>query len=104
MGDIRANQFGMVAPVSSATAPLRTNQFGAIAVTSETPIENPIKVNQIAAIAPATASSDLQVSQFAIIAVISPNSRVITPTYAIGLECWQPCLSYGTNAIVYWRK
>ncbi len=102
MTDIRDRQFALVSPVSSGTNSLQTNQLAVIAVADPPPA--PMRVNQFAFVAPAIAPSDLQLNQIAVILVVSPNSTVISPDRSIGLECWQPCLSYGTQAIVYWKE
>lgn len=83
--DVRANQFALVSPIASGTNGLRSNQIALVAVADPPPA--PMRVNQIA-----------------IVVVSSPNIVVVSPNRAIGLECWQPCLSYGTNALVYWKE
>lgn len=104
MTDIRQNQFAIVSPLSSETNSIRANLLGVVAVTGETPPPAPMQTFQIAITGVNTEKADLHMRGMAIVYVMSPGAVVISPDRAIGLECWQPCLSYGTNALVYWKR
>jgi hypothetical protein len=101
MTSTNANQFAVVGSIAAAPD-LRVNQV-AIVVPAYIPNLSPMRINQAAIVGPIAKTVDLQIDQLALICVVSPNRRVVTPNRAIGLECWQPCLSYGTNALVYWK-
>jgi len=58
---------------------------------------------QLAIVSLITLPVDMRAFSLAVVIVMSPNRRVITPNLSIGLDCWQPCLSYGTSALVYWK-
>lgn len=98
----KAYQLSFTVP-ATATADLRTNSMVAVAV-AYIPELAPMQNNQQALAAVTSQAADLQMSQLALVLVVSPNSRVISPVNAIKLACWQPCLSYGTQALVAWRK
>ena len=79
------NQLAIIAPVATNTNRLQVNQLALIAIADPPP-------------------APMQVNQLALVMVVSATKDVISPDRAIGLECWQPCLSYGTQAIVYWKE
>jgi hypothetical protein len=64
------------------------------------PTPNAPQASQMAILGVEAIASDLQVSQLALLGVISgpPNSYSLGPAFK--LPCWQPCTAFGTEALV----
>lgn len=78
----------------------QVSQLAEIAVGSGS---GPPQLSQLAIIAVSDPpSTPVQMSQLAVISVVMNNERIVSLEDVIGLECWSPCTSYGTNStIVY---
>ena len=67
--------------VSSADAKPALSQLAIVAVTG--PLSTPVEM-----------------SQLAVISVSLNNEKLATLGEPIGLDCWQPCTSYGTQSLI----
>ena len=60
-------------------------------------------VSQLAIIAvTGPPSTPVLMSQLAIVSVAMNNEKLVSLGDPIGLECWQPCTSYGTRSLIFY--
>ena len=78
---VRSSQLAAIAPQVNGKAPARASKIAAIVVQYNLP--------------PA-----VHLSSFVSITAVSGNKGYLQLGPAINLDCWSPCTSYGTNAIV----
>lgn len=76
----------------------RVSQLAEISVIGGT--TNP-RISQLAKITvTGPPSTPPRLSQLAVVSVIMNNENLVSLDNVIGLDCWTPCTSYGTNALI----